>query len=1000
MPTPFFSFKINYIKPHSTETTQPLLSSILIAYVLQEGLTLKRQLMKASISTITALTLLTAPAVVNLPQWGTSVAQAAAVSVKLNGSSSVQLQDAQFLQQSQGKVLAFTVTYNNAGSTDLELIDYWVRVKSKDGKSYKLNTIEADKNVSYVGAKSTRNVTHYALVDDKVKLSDLFLEVIQWDLNSPPNYERKLGQIPITSTTNTKVQANKVGPILYAGTKLNGQVTNVAVSKDDQFAYYTISYKLDNADVKSTTLDKAVFYLQANNDTVYEVKSADLQNATLQPKESRVINFTSKIPLAAATGSLSLIVATNADPAVQIPLAVFALPNAKPAEPTGLGKTQRFFVDNAQIDGTVKQARIEKDDTYAYYTLNVDLTNSGSKSIAMEKVLFYIQSTGQVTYELTPSEQVATLLPKETRTITFNAMVPLNAVTKDIAFAVASNSENDFRIPLAVFALASVQPEAPTAVDKARIIYLNGQSIEAKAGKANATEIETNGKKVISFNMNMDVTNTGTKAITAPEIEFFIQKKDGSLYPLEFSADQALRLVPKLTRSLALKGELPTGVDLTTSTLLVRNASTGHLLGQFQISQGTTAPEQVSQGRQYTYKENYSIRSSTYQRVPMENEDFISTEIIITNTSNTAVSIPEIKGYFLINGVKVDPALTKSVALDSKLNIASKKTYSVAFYTKVPFTTDINKVEFVLTDPETEGTERILYKFTGLGLGRVPALHTRLAYQIRNEGIRSELRFVRSNVYIGDKQDIFYAEMELRNSEARATLLPKLGGYIQNSKGQSIYVNFSEIKERVTPDGRVLVSVWAKVPKGFESKTIKLLVGRAVQGESAEGEAAVDSGILKAYAYNLPVKAQSPITDLSKITFSNYQFSMSQIKASLFVTDGGYSSGGVQLDFNYSLNEVKDYANSNLKHKIRIEFVDQDSDKATYSKEFAINETDNKEETVLKFGEAIKHQIRFDDTEVQSKIQSYKNYVINIYDVFEGESILIASKQLNWFETQ
>lgn len=959
---------------------------------------MKRKLMKASISTITAFTLLTAPAVINLPQWGSSVVEAAAASVKLNGSSSVQLLSAQFLQQSQGKVLAFTLQYTNNGAADLELIDFWVRVKSKAGKTFKLNTIEADKNVTYVGAKSTRTVTHYALVDDNLKLSDLYLDVIQWDLNSPPTYERKLGQLSVTSTASSIIAANKVGSIVYAGTKLNGQITNTAVSKDDKYAYYTITLKLDNADMKATALDKAVFYLRASDDTVYEVKSTDLQNATLQPKESRTITFTSKIPLAATSGSLSLMIASNSDPAVQIPLAIFALPAAKPAEAVGIGKVQRFFVDNSQVDGVVKQARIEKDGSYAYYTLNVELVNSGSQAVALDKLQYYIQSTGQVNYELTPSEQLTSLLAKETRMVTFYAMIPLNSVTKDVALAIAATGENDFRIPLAVFSLATVQPEAATAVDKSRIIYVNGQSVDAKTSKAVATEIESNGKKVINFSMNIEFTNTGSKVITVPEIEYVLQKNDGTLFPLDISGDQSLKLSPRLSKTIALKGELPsTGFDAATSTLLLRNASTGHLLGQFQIAQEAAV---VEQGKTFIYQDNYSIKTSTYQRLPMENEDLISVEIIVTNTSQSALSIPQIKGYFLINGVKVDPTLTQSLALDTKLNIAAGKSYGIAFYTKVPFTTGIDKVEFVMTDPNTAESETILYKFTGLGIGRIPALHTRLAYQIRNEGARSELRYVRSNIYEGEKQDIFYAELELRNKEARASILPKLGSFIQNSMGQSIALNFTEVKERVTPEGKVLVSVWAKVPKGFETKSLKLLVGRAVAA-AAEGTPAVDNGILKAYAYNVPISTTSATNDLNNISFSNYRFSMNQIKASLFVTGSGYTSGGIQLDFKYSLNELSSsYESTNLKHKLKIEFVDQDSDKATYSKEFAINASDNKEDTILAYAENMQYQIRFDDTEVQEKVQSYKNYVINIYDVFEGESILIASKQLNWFETQ
>ena len=79
-----------------------------------------------------------------------------------------------------------------------------------------------------------------------------------------------------------------------------------------------------------------------------------------------------------------------------------------------------------------------------------------------------------------------------------------------------------------------------------------------------------------------------------------------------------------------------------------------------------------------------------------------------------------------------------------------------------------------------------------------------------------------------------------------------------------------------------------------------------------------------------------------------------------------------------------------------IEFINNDSKKVTYTKQYGLLTAGTNEE-LLKEGENVSLEFTVADRDIQSKLDKYENYTMNVYDVFQNSKLLVASRELRWF---
>lgn len=432
--------------------------------------------------------------------------------------------------------------------------------------------------------------------------------------------------------------------------------------------------------------------------------------------------------------------------------------------------------------------------------------------------------------------------------------------------------------------------------------------------------------------------------------------------------------------------------------LIVRTAATDKDLGYVVGSYKTTSTEVIKEGTissTFTYDTTYSVKLNGIQRTPMEDSDMLVADIAVTNTSKVSKKVPTISGYFLVNGVQVENE-SKLVALDDTITIGPGETYNYIVYTSVPYTTTISKIGFVATEPVKDKPARKLYQFSGQAVNTVPVYQKNNPYKITNTGKHATVQLIRNSILKNDSSSVFYAEFVIQNKESRLANLAKLGAYLKDKNGQIVPITFATMKDKVMPNGKVLMSAWAALPSGFDQTAYGLFIGQSVETAPAQGATTAQSVIIKPVNYQLGKEEATTNTTLQHVSFASYDLSIQKARAELQV-NGGFNVEGIQLKMEYTLSKDTQYDFVAGEHKVMLEFINNDNKKATYTKTFNLMAVEGAQGELLKEGTAIPLTVLFNDTQVQSQINDYDSYTLNVYDVFQNAKILVGSKKLSWF---
>ncbi|CAM4371788.1 hypothetical protein L1N85_07900 [Paenibacillus alkaliterrae] len=659
-------------------------------------------------------------------------------------------------------------------------------------------------------------------------------------------------------------------------------------------------------------------------------------------------------------------------------------------EETAAFKAKVMLFGSTKIRGALKQYTLYKDQNYGYLTLNFLLENVGSYTTDLTNLHFVVQSEGSSVYNLdsgTITQQK--LQPKERKIISLQAAIPLSLLGKKLSLAVATTEDvNKISLPIGVFALPQLKPSVAAMPRKPRFMYLNGQPVNAVIGDGYVPF--NKDKEEISIPITFE--NTSQSMIAMPSMEYYVKTKDGLLYPLIAEAETELKLLPKIKQTIHVSGQIPNQNILKNSEIIVltktAESNKSHFLGNFSI----VINNQEDLGGTIGKYEGFEIKLNSIQRTPFDKSDLIVAQFNIMNKSEQSKSKPDISGYFVINGVKIDPSKSSTVILDDLITVGPNQTYSLLTYTEVPFTANISRIDYVMAEEENQKIGSPINKFSQDKLSVVPMLAPKETYDITNIGYKSGVRFLKSGIYEGLTNDFFYAELEYTNKELRAMDPSQLAGYIQNQSGSVIGVTFSEYKQRVMPNGKVVLSAWTQIPQDFEKEKISFYFGRAFNVFQDQG-----MSVVKPVFTTINVKDVGTKQDLINLSFMNYSLNMRKLYATLSVSDG-FNVDGINLSFQYDLIKDLQYQENAESHKLLIEFIDQGANKVTYSKEFTVGNDVGKDDSLIE-GKDITKMIKFNDSDVHFKVE-YKQYKINIYDVFHENKMLIATKEFNWFRQE
>ncbi|NOV03371.1 COG1470 family protein [Paenibacillus planticolens] len=309
--------------------------------------------------------------------------------VPITKSSYFELKQIHVLPDQSGKIATFTITIHNEGSSELQFIDYWARLKSKSGNQFSARLLPADKDKNRVAPGSTTDLTFYATVNPSTNLQDLVVQFIKWDF-SQANFEQVLGEVAVPNDYTDVTSADRAGVISVGGVDVHASIKKYVSNKNEKYHVPTVYLTLENAGNHSVTIPSYLFSIRTPDGLLYPLEAKGLKDLKINPKESKEIQLSGSIPVAVAADAWQLSIAeTIADLKLNVAVANFQLPSVSSQEGGSIGKeysfTNKSGVYTVQLGGLHRLPWEDQD----LLTADLVLSNKGDESLPIPKLAGY-----------------------------------------------------------------------------------------------------------------------------------------------------------------------------------------------------------------------------------------------------------------------------------------------------------------------------------------------------------------------------------------------------------------------------------------------------------------------------------------------------------------------------------------------------------------------------------------------------------------------------------
>ncbi|WP_243767181.1 hypothetical protein [Paenibacillus agricola] len=369
--------------------------------------------------------------------------------------------------------------------------------------------------------------------------------------------------------------------------------------------------------------------------------------------------------------------------------------------------------------------------------------------------------------------------------------------------------------------------------------------------------------------------------------------------------------------------------------------------------------------------------------------------------------IPDLTGYYLLDdNVKVDAKLIKT---DQMIGLPEGARANFQFIGKLPYTYPFSTIKLVLEEKTGETEKEELLEFTHRSeLLNMPYLNVGEAYNKTSVGRSASYKVLNVNTYSGDTGDIFTVQMEATNLEKRLTDVSKLIAQFKTVDGSVYPAVISEIKNKVGPGGSALLFLSATLPKAFPTTNMHVMIGEAITEDKYTEKDAIPDAYVNAAAFWLPNENFTAKEDFVKVDLAPYMLTIGSINTWL-------DRNELRLTFDYELvNNLRMEANTEGR-KLVIAFEDELGNKS-FTKEFDFKDFDSTSvesgtpagavssdpavnDDKIRLGKKEKFRITERDLDLIFHLDTLKTYKLSIYDSFQGQKKLLATKNIEWFTT-
>lgn len=807
-----------------------------------------------------------------------------------------------------------------------------------------------------------------------------------------------------TTTTNKVVHTlSNLSPVKVTS-RSTVRLTDVNIlSQDDgNVVTYTLTYK--NNDSTPMVMLDYWSKVKTKGGTLFSPKliAKDQEKKTVAPGSTVDLTYVMKVGREVKLSDLNfLIVKWDFSQAnYERTLGKFNVP-ASYSITTPVGKTKTVRLSDSAVKVKVAGIKVfPGEDKNQYVKIGVNLNNISYKLLENPNIKWILRTPSGTNYPLTPDKDSTSvsIQAQANKALSLMASLPTSVkLQKSELLLVEEQGEEKTVLPVAALQLPeAIKTNVEVAANQPNNISVEGQRLSTllESAKVRIDDGE------YDLNLQLVLKNEGKKAIKVPTYTFEVRTADGTVYPIETKALDALKLNPgdikTIKLSTSLQGDGDTSkIKLYAMSPIDKSESTESVTPsnnfEFSYPVGIYAiPQSVSSGDGLTTetvvknsKGTFGVSLGSLQRLPWSDSDIVAAKVTIRNAGNKTVQLPELEAMFTIDSAQIDGDKKLIFTQSGKL-LGIGMTTEAYLLTKIPSELRVGRLEVSLIEKvsEEESNEWITLNTSGL-IQPVSYVSAGKKYISGTADKETEMGARRTIIYPGTSSDIVYTEFEITNKSLRQSGLGKLVGYFRTSDGQ-YYKAIAKQSERVPgPGQKSVVTFWAKVPKTVMFSDMRLIVGEGIADNkflTGEGEA---SAYVNALAFEVPPTSISVQGNLTNIDLYPYKLTANSVRAYLA------GSSSVQIEMNYNLSRDEDVEMGESEHKLVLTLTDQAG--KSFDKELTVG-------TDLKTG--TKETLSWSVEDIFFEQLRGGSYRLTVSDQFQGQRIQLAEQVFGYDRTR
>lgn len=322
----------------------------------------------------------------------------------ITDQSYMELKDVMILQADDENTVSFSITLHNGDSSEIQFINYWVRLQTKSGIKYTVNLLPKDKDKNRIASQTSQTFSFYSKVSSATQLNDLEFKLIKWDFSGSGDFEKDVATIRIPEDYQIVTPAGMTRSFQINDSFVEAHMKRSVVSKNDTYYLPTLTLEMINTGSNTLTLPELQYAIRTATGLVYPLTVTGLaKDTTIQPLVDKEGTLTGSIPTQVGGEGWQLIImqsisAGESASAVQLPIALFEMP-ATAAQDVSIGNAYEFATNSGTYTATLHALYRLPWEDQDILTADITIANKGGGALPIPEFAGYFKLDDNVKVE-------------------------------------------------------------------------------------------------------------------------------------------------------------------------------------------------------------------------------------------------------------------------------------------------------------------------------------------------------------------------------------------------------------------------------------------------------------------------------------------------------------------------------------------------------------------------------------------------------------------------